>query len=82
MLPWLKISCPFCGIQNIYNPNEIFAEEGKGAPLTGTAIGAIVGGLIGGPAGLILGGALGGTVGLNSEQKEKEIAEKFNKEFV
>lgn len=74
--------CPFCQSEDYYVPNEIWAEPGTGAPLAGTALGAIVGGLIGGPIGLLLGGALGGTTGASSEQQDREAAQRFNEEVV
>lgn len=78
----LTIGCPYCQNEYYYTPNEIWAEPGTGAPLAGTALGAIVGGLIGGPIGLLLGGALGGTAGVSSEQQDREAAHRFNEEVV
>ena len=78
----LAIRCPYCQNTYEYDPNEIFAEPGTGAPLAGVALGAVVGGLIGGPIGLLLGGALGGTAGAGSEQHDREAAQRFNEEVV
>ena len=82
MPQFLSMSCPYCQNTSDYHPNTIFAEPGSGAPLAGTALGAVVGGLIGGPIGLLIGGALGGTAGAGSEQKDKDAAIKFNQEVV
>jgi hypothetical protein len=78
----LPIRCPTCQNEDYYTPYEIWAEPGIGAPLAGAALGAIIGGLIGGPIGLLLGGALGGTAGTNSEQQDREAAQRFNEEVV
>jgi len=78
----LTMGCPYCQNTDEYHPNEVFAEPGTGAPLTGSAVGALVGGLIGGPIGLLLGGALGGTAGAGSEQHDREASQRFNDEVV
>jgi len=78
----LHLRCPYCQDDGYYEPNDIWAELGAGAPLAGAALGAIVGGLIGGPIGLLLGGALGGTAGSSSEEQDREAADRFNEEVV
>ena len=78
----LELICPYCQENEYYEPNDILAEPGAGAPLAGAALGAIVGSLVGGPIGLLLGGALGGTAGSSSEEQDREATDRFNDEVV
>lgn len=73
-----QIGCSSYGRDEVYTRNEVLAESGIGGATGGAIVIGALGALIAGPIGAIIGGLIGGSAGSNSDQADREAAERFN----
>lgn len=61
----------------LFNINEVYAENDSNSTSTGVIVGGVVGAL-GGPIGILIGGILGGFIGNETDEDENTKIINFN----
>lgn len=73
-----QLNCSANRLDITYFRNQVFAESGQAAALSGLIILGALGALVSGPVGAVIGGLLGAKAGSDTDETDRMAVARFN----